>query len=172
MPLLRPGFFGFFFRFPRENGAACRLLRRRDSSNSFRSRAISACAFSSCFRMDSFSLRRELIKPRRDSLSSIRRSTVRARLESSGGIQRYSTELSRVCPAVSHAPAGHVIPTPVNKYLWPKVNEDATSTMGSDGKASIHTNFCPEVTGERFGWFASFLARYADELDSDLAARG
>lgn len=56
--------------------------------------------------------------------------------------------------------------------LWPKVDEDASGTYDGRGlQAHIFSNFCPEVTGERFGWFASSLARYTDERDADLAHR-
>lgn len=55
--------------------------------------------------------------------------------------------------------------------LWPTVAEQATGIAG-DGKStkSFH-HFCPEVSFDRFGYFATFLARYADELDSDMAAQ-
>ncbi len=53
--------------------------------------------------------------------------------------------------------------------LWPIVNEQATSIMGPPGEVHIFSGFCPEVTFERFGLFASFLARYADEIDLAVA---
>jgi len=50
--------------------------------------------------------------------------------------------------------------------LWPKTREQETSISG--GK-ELFDKFCPEVSFERFGYFASYLGRYSDELDSDLA---
>ena len=54
--------------------------------------------------------------------------------------------------------------------LWPLIGEQETSVMGSgDRSASILSNFCPEVSYERFGLFASHLAEYPDTLDLELA---
>lgn len=53
--------------------------------------------------------------------------------------------------------------------LWPKTMEQSTTVMGSGGKTTIFSRFCPEVSHEAFGVFASFMSRYADEIDSDLA---
>lgn len=53
--------------------------------------------------------------------------------------------------------------------LWPRTDEQATAIAGDAGKPSIFSNFCPEVTAERFGYFATYLTRYADELDLGLA---
>ncbi|MDE2726342.1 MAG: nucleotide-binding protein [Gemmatimonadota bacterium] len=50
--------------------------------------------------------------------------------------------------------------------LWPKTKEQATSIEGSN---HLFSNYCPEVAFERFGYFASSLAKYADEIDMDNA---
>ena len=48
--------------------------------------------------------------------------------------------------------------------LWPVVDEQATSVTGRH-----FSKFCPEVSFERFGWFASHLSYHADEIDQDAA---
>jgi hypothetical protein len=55
--------------------------------------------------------------------------------------------------------------------LWPVVAGQDTGVMGEPGKPSMCSKFCPEVSFERFGWFASFLACHADEIDVDVAHR-
>ena len=53
--------------------------------------------------------------------------------------------------------------------LWPRTNEQATSILGATGNPSIYCNFCPEVTFERFGYFATALTKYGDEIDTDFS---
>jgi len=53
----------------------------------------------------------------------------------------------------------------------PVIAEDDTGISGSEGKSSSFSNFCPEVTFTYFGYYASFLARYADEIDKDNGQR-
>lgn len=48
--------------------------------------------------------------------------------------------------------------------LWPRTSEQATGIYGEG--PHMFSNFCPEVTLDRFGYAASYLSRYADELDS------
>lgn len=50
--------------------------------------------------------------------------------------------------------------------LWPRTMEQATSV---DGEQQMFTKFCPEVTFDRFGYFATSLGRYVDEIDSEAA---
>ena len=56
-----------------------------------------------------------------------------------------------------------------NSDLWPTTMEYATRISGSPGEPHIFSNFCPEVAFDRFGYFASLLARYADKIDSGTA---
>lgn len=51
--------------------------------------------------------------------------------------------------------------------VWPKVQEQETAVMGSDGHHHLFSNFCPEVSFETFGLFAVSLSRFADEIDRD-----
>lgn len=53
--------------------------------------------------------------------------------------------------------------------LWPTTREYATSISGSPGEPHIFSNFCPEVAFDQFGYFASFLALYADEIDIGIS---
>ena len=55
--------------------------------------------------------------------------------------------------------------------LWPVVREQETSTAGEGQRTHSFHKFCPEVSFDTFGYFATFLARYSDELDSDMAAQ-
>jgi hypothetical protein len=55
--------------------------------------------------------------------------------------------------------------------LWPVTKEQAASVMGWEGKPSHFFNFCPEVSFDRFGWFASHLSYHADEIDVGVAHR-
>lgn len=53
--------------------------------------------------------------------------------------------------------------------LLPRTNEGATSIDSSNGHVFLFCNFCPEVTYDGFGLFASLLAKYSDEIDTDCA---
>lgn len=53
--------------------------------------------------------------------------------------------------------------------LKPLTREQETIIVGPNGNYKHFNNFCPEVSFERFGYFASDLHRYAEEIDNDLA---
>jgi len=53
--------------------------------------------------------------------------------------------------------------------LWPATKEQETSISGWEGNYKHFWNFCPEVSFERFGLFATDLDKYADAIDKDLA---
>lgn len=52
--------------------------------------------------------------------------------------------------------------------LLPVISEDDT---GISGKSSSFSNFCPEVSFTYFHYYASYLAKYADEIDKDSGHR-
>lgn len=54
--------------------------------------------------------------------------------------------------------------------LWPRIDEQAVGLFGGNpDNPSIYSNFCPEVTFERFGFFATTLTKYGDEIDVGFA---
>lgn len=55
--------------------------------------------------------------------------------------------------------------------LWPVTSEQEAAVMCSDGQPRFFSNFCPEVSFDRFGWFASDLSYHADDIDADAAHR-
>lgn len=55
--------------------------------------------------------------------------------------------------------------------LLPVIAEDDTSISGHHGKPSSFSNFCPEVSFSFFRYYASFLDKYADEIDKDCGHR-
>jgi len=54
--------------------------------------------------------------------------------------------------------------------LQPTIAEEEPSISHADENFCSVSNFCPEVSKNIFGLFASGLYRYADEIDSGLAA--
>ena len=55
--------------------------------------------------------------------------------------------------------------------MVPVIAEDDTGIGGSEGRSSSFSNFCPEVTYTYFSYYASYLARYVDEIDKDSDQR-
>ena len=55
--------------------------------------------------------------------------------------------------------------------LWPRTGEQASSVFKANDRLSFISNFCPEVTYERFGLFCSSLHDYSDGIDKDAAHR-
>lgn len=53
--------------------------------------------------------------------------------------------------------------------LWPRIAEHETSVGHSGEKLLSISNFCPEVTNDRYGYFCTALGAYADEIDSGMA---
>lgn len=53
--------------------------------------------------------------------------------------------------------------------LWPQTAEQETEIAGSEETYSSFSKFCPEVTFERWGYFASNLHSHVDEIDRDHA---
>lgn len=55
--------------------------------------------------------------------------------------------------------------------LLPVIVEDDTGISGAEGNSRSFSNFCPEVSFTYFRYYASFLAKYVDEIDSDTGHR-
>ena len=53
--------------------------------------------------------------------------------------------------------------------LWPISLELEPAAMGPPNKAKSFSNICPEVAYEHFGYFASTMHRYIDEIALDYA---
>lgn len=54
-----------------------------------------------------------------------------------------------------------------NSGLLPVVSEDDTAISSCNSKPISFSNFCPEVTFKFFGYYASCLTKYNDDLDKD-----
>lgn len=59
----------------------------------------------------------------------------------------------------------------VEHPLWPATGEQATGMFGGNEGFNAYSNFCPEVTYDAFGLFASTLTKPVDEIDRECAAR-
>lgn len=64
---------------------------------------------------------------------------------------------TKIEPKIDKALLGKWKATP----LWPVVDEHKTSIVNN----KMFSNFCPEVSFDVFHLFASYLGRYADEID-------
>lgn len=53
--------------------------------------------------------------------------------------------------------------------LWPHTSELSASITGAEGNPSMYSNFCPEATFDRFGYFTTDLTKFIDEIDRDFA---
>lgn len=58
-----------------------------------------------------------------------------------------------------------------NTDLWPITDEQATMISGPADDTKHFSRFCPEVSYERFGLFATALHKYADDIDISVAHR-
>jgi hypothetical protein len=55
--------------------------------------------------------------------------------------------------------------------LWPRIAEQASSVFKANDRLSFISNFCPEVTYDRFGVFCAGLSMYTDGIDKEAAHR-
>lgn len=57
------------------------------------------------------------------------------------------------------------------KTLVPLIEEEKTAISGEGGKVSHLYNFCPEVSHKYYRYYASFMSKYADDIDQDFGQR-
>jgi len=55
--------------------------------------------------------------------------------------------------------------------LWPLVPDQASSVFGSKKRQQSYSKFCPEVSFDSFGYFASELYSYSDEQDLEYGTK-
>ncbi|MBA1300792.1 hypothetical protein [Pseudomonas carnis] len=55
--------------------------------------------------------------------------------------------------------------------LLPVIAEEETCIHGRQGNWSAFSNFCPEIAFAYLRYYASYLAKYVDEIDSDCGRR-
>lgn len=58
-----------------------------------------------------------------------------------------------------------------NSGLSPVIAEEDTGITSADERPLSFENFCPEVSFQYFGYYATFLANYADEMDKENGHR-
>lgn len=58
-----------------------------------------------------------------------------------------------------------------DKTLVPLIEEDRTSISNEAGKVDYLYNFCPEVSGRYYRYYASFMSKYVDHIDQDSGHR-
>jgi|GEM_PF-885983 len=73
--------------------------------------------------------------------------------------------LSRLDPKLDHEIGAKWEATDV----WPAVWHEHSGISSSGGKPWQYRDFCPEITGEAFGLFASILQRFSTESDKKSA---
>lgn len=106
-------------------------------------------------------------------LSHSRASSIRCPFATVETCPRYYQSLSLLGEAgstkISTAEDQRLLKNWESSDLWPRTAEQATAVEGVPGNPSIFSNFCPEVAFERFGYFATLLTRYSDEIDYGCA---
>lgn len=107
------------------------------------------------------------------SLSSARNVTPRCPFASVERCPRYYQSLSLLGEAGStKIPAGEDDRLKAlweKSDLWPRTGEGATSVSGGDNRMNSFSNYCPEVSYDRFHIFASGLYEHVGEIDRDFA---
>ncbi len=107
------------------------------------------------------------------SVSAQRNTHLRCPFATAGSCPRFYQSLSLLGRAGSTAIEPEEDKRLLEKWqksdLWPNTAEQSTSVSGGKNDPKYFDHFCPEVSYERFGYFASYLGRYAATLDSELA---
>lgn len=97
----------------------------------------------------------------------------RCRFASAGKCPRYYQSLSLLgasgATAIDQSEDKKLLKRWKHHHLWPKTKEQETSIMGLPGNPTIYSRFCPEVSYDAFGIFASTMCRYANDEDTEIA---